>query len=278
MPNINVSINTRRPFGALGTGRRTLENLKSWLQAIEGGKVQSDSVIVSRNDTVALGDAAYAGQAVAGLIFSSSSGAVGATLAGTLVTVTWATSDTASMTAWCAAVRASTAVNRYVTAVNRCVAMTLASVTAGQGVSVCGVPFTAVSGTPVNPGEFDISGSNTADALSLTTAINRHPSLAGRVRAVSSSAVVVVGLLESRDPLANEVVNSYASTITINTAQNFPAHSVGLVLAMVPGVIGNEVRATASGTNVTIATDGSAGFLGQGTGGATANNITVITP
>lgn len=42
--------------------------------------------------------------------FASSSGAVGATINGTLVTVTWATSDAASATAFCAAVLADVTV------------------------------------------------------------------------------------------------------------------------------------------------------------------------
>ena len=58
-----------------------------------------------------------------------------------------------------------------------------------------------------------------------------------------------------------------ATTFTINTA--IPtAGAVTAILATVPGDIGNEVRLTASGTNVTAITNGTAGFLGHGTGGA----------
>lgn len=278
MPNVNISISTRRPFGPLATGRRGLQALADLLQEIIGGQAQSDSVIYSRNDTVALGNAAYPGQAVAALVFSGGAGAMGATLAGTLVTTTFATSDLVTMTAWCAAVRANASVNQYVTAVNRVSAVTLASVTAGQGISVCGIGFTAISGTPTAFGQFDISGSDTADATSLALAINRHPALAGRVRAASQAAVLLVGLLESRDATPDERLVVNGSTMTAANSVNFPAHSAGLILAMVPGVIGTEIRATASGTGVTIATAGTAGFLGGGTGGATAANIAVITP
>ena len=148
MPNVNISISTRRPFGPLMTGRRGLYALRDLIGEIIGGNTQSDSLIYSRNDAVALGSAAYPGQAVAGLVFSSGTGTVGCSIAGTAVTVTWATSDVASMTAWCAAVRANASVNQYVTAVNRCVAFTLASVTAGQGINICGIGFTAVNGAP----------------------------------------------------------------------------------------------------------------------------------
>lgn len=278
MPNVNISISTRRPLGPLATGRRGLQALADLLQEIIGGQAQSDSVIYSRNDTVAFGSAAYPGQAVAALVFSGGAGAMGATLAGTLVTTAFTSTDLATMTAWCAAVRANASVNQYVTAVNRVTAVTLASVTAGQGIIICGVSFTAVNGTPTAFGQFDMSGTDTADAASLALAINRHPSLAGRVRAANSGAVLVVGLLESRDATPDERVVINGSTMTAANGLNFPAHSVGLILAMVPGAIGTEIRATASGTGVTIATAGTAGFLGTGTGGGTAANIAVITP
>lgn len=279
MPNVNISISTRRPFGPLMTGRRGLTSLRDLINEIIGGQTQSDCVVYSRNDAVAFGSEAYPGQAVAALVFASSAGMVGCTLAGTVVTVTWATSDVLSMSAWCAAVRANASVNRYVTAANRVTSITLASVTAGQGLNICGVRFTAVGAAPTAFGEFDVSGSDTADATSLALAINRHPSLAGRVRAVSSTGVVYIGLTESRAATPDETVTPYATTITLNTAPNFPAHTVGLVLAMVPGAIGTEVRcSTATGTNVSLATNGTAGFLGNGTGGASAANIAVITP
>jgi hypothetical protein len=60
------------------------------------------------------------------------------------------------------------------------------------------------------------------------------------------------------------------TTFTINAA-NPVAGDACAVLAIVPGDIGNEVRlSTPTGTNVTVATNGTAGFLGNGTGGGTA--------
>lgn len=278
MPNLILSLNTRRPYGPLVTGRRALRAVRDWLSEIESGHVQSDSVIMSRNDAVALGSEAYAGQAAAALVFATSSGTVGCTVCGTVVTVTWATSDAASMSNWCSTLRGTAAVNRRATAVNRVATLTLASVTAGQGLSICGVGFTAVNGAPTAFGQFDMSGTDTADATSLALAINRHPSLAGRVRAVSNGAAVYVGLLESRAATPDESVSGAPSTITVANAV-FAASAVGLVLAMVPGDIGNEVRtSTATGTNVSLATNGTAGFLGNGTGGASAANLVLITP
>lgn len=278
MPNLNLSLSTRRPFGRQWSGRRGLRELINWLQAVASGEVQSDAVWYNTQDAVALGSSAYPGQAVAAYILASASGNVTADLCGTTITVDAdvAGSDTAAQTAFCALVRETTAVNRRATACNRVATVALSTVLAGQGLSLCGVRFTAVNGTPVNFGEFDMSGSNTADATSLALAINRHPSLAGRVRAVSSVANVYVGLLETRDPTAFESIQSYASTITVTNGA-FAAAAVGLVLAQVAGDIGNEVRfANATGTGASIATNGTSGFLGNGTGGGTTN--VMITP
>jgi hypothetical protein len=283
MPNITVSANVLRRTGLNNAGRQDSTGLRyliNALQAAESGLNQSDGFLVSVNDDVALGNAAFSGQAVAMLVASSGSGSVGGSICGTAITVTWATSDTASMTALAAAIRGNTSVNRRVTATNISMGVTLASVTAGQQLNVCGALFTAVNGTPVNIGEFDMSGTDTADATSLALAINRHPSLALRYRAVSSAGAVrifpttarTISPLTISDKFAG--VLSFASTITVNT--QFPvATAFCAVLADVPGDIGNECRLTASGTGMTAVTNGTTNFLGNGTGGGTAPYLVV---
>lgn len=275
MPNQNFSINTRRPFGVVRGGRQTLRDLANWLEKIISGKVQSDAVVFSRQDAVALGDAAYGGQACGLLVGSTLTGTVGATIDGTAVTVTAAGGDTATQTLLAAAIKANSSVNAKVTCAQRVAQLTLASVLVGTTVRIFGVLFTAVSGTPVNPGEFDISGSDTADATSLALAINRHPSLAGRCRAVSSVGAVYVGLLEDRTALPGEIINlASAATITINTAVPVAGATL-LVLAAVPGAIGNCCTVVASGTGMTYAT-ANAGKLGAGQGGGTT--FTYVVP
>lgn len=69
--------------------------------------------------------------------------------------------------------------------------VTLASVLAADTVTVAGTVFTAVSGTPVGA-QFDISGTDTADAASLVAAINAHATVSKYV--VASSALGVVTL------------------------------------------------------------------------------------
>ncbi|MDP2271262.1 MAG: hypothetical protein Q8K32_11060 [Archangium sp.] len=275
MPNQTVTLNTRRPFGVIRGGRATLRELANWLEKVLSGEVQCDNVVLAINDAVALGDLAFAGQAVGALVLSGGAGAVGATIDGTLVTAAFATSDTVTMTAVMAAIRANATVNRKVTAVNRIARMTLASVLVGTTVQVFGITFTAVNGAPTGFGQFDMSGSDTADALSLALAINRHPSLAGRCRAVSNVGAVYVGLLEDRAPTSEELLSlPSAATITINAA--FPTVSAfGLLFAMVPGDIGNCCTVVASGTGMTYAT-ANAGKLGGGQGGGTA--LTLVVP
>lgn len=276
MPNVTLQFNVKRATGLLNSSQAAGADAGNYLlralQAAVSGRNQSDGLVYSVNDATALGDSAYAGEALAALVMTGSSGAVGGTIAGTLVTVVWATSDTASSTALVAAIRASAAINRKVTATNLAMKVTLATVLAGQYIDICNVRFTAVNGAPVNVGEFDMSGADTADALSLAQAINRHPAMALRYRAVSSVGAVFIFPSTSR--ALTPTVDKWAvitnpgsfSTFTINTAIPTLGPTTA-ILASVAGDIGNEVRCVASGTNVTALTSGSAGFLGHGMGG-----------
>ena len=274
MSNQTVTFNTRRPFGTVRGGRPTLRQLSDWLNEVAGTAVQSDSVILSFQEAVALGDLSVAGPSVGLLTLSGGAGAVGATIDGTLVTAAFATSDAVTMTAVMAAIRANASVNRKVTAVNRVARMTLASVLAGTTVNVFGTVFTAVNGAPTALGQFDMSGADAADATSLALAINRHPSLSGRYRAVANAAVVNIGLLEDRAPTTEELItNPSAATITINVAAP-TVGAFGLIFAMVPGALGDCCTVVASGTGMSYAT-ANAGKLGGGTGGGSTQVVVV---
>lgn len=269
MPNVLVSINTRRPFGRNWTGKRAITALAKLLQDVNSGAVQSDAVVYGSNDTQSLGDAAYAGPACALLVGSTLTGAVSTTINGEDIEVTAAGGDTATQALLAAAIRADATVNGLVGVTTRLAKVTLATVLAGTALRVFGALFTAVNGSPAAFGEFDMSGNDTADALSLALAINRHPSLAGRCRAVSSAGVVYIGLLDDREPTLDEVVGpASATTVTINT--RVPAASaVSMVYCLTPGVVGNAITATVAGTGLTLVTAGS-GKLGGGTGGPTS--------
>lgn len=281
MPNITISFNQRRQAGLLRSRAQGSDAGRWLLRALESavnGTDQCDGLLWNANDDVSLGSTAHGGPAVGALVMATSSGTVGGSVCGTAITVTWATSDTASSTALAAAIRASTAINRRVTATNLSMRVTLATVTAGQFIDICNVRFTAVNGTPTDFGQFDMSGTDTADATALCLAINRHPALAMRWRAVSAAGLVYVFPTSDRSGSVTgakfEAITNPGgfSTFTVNQAV-LAAGPATAVLAIVPGDIGNECRLTASGTNVTAATNGTAGFLGHGTGGGVSQQF-----
>lgn len=269
MPSLVVVANYQRPFGPVQTQKEGLRHYLNQLLGVQEGTVDSQSVGIYQNDGVAVDSASFSGPAIGILAGSSLAGAVGGTIGGTLVTATAAGGDIATQTLVAAAIRANTTVNQFVTASNVCARMTLASVVAGTTVNVGNITFTAVATAAAirNFGEFNIDGSDTADAAALALAINRHPALQQRIRAVSIAGVVHCVLLDSaRATRAVESIsNPSASTITVNQATFIPAVTC-FVIAAIPGVIGNFVTVVASGTGMTYSTNGTAGQLGNGTG------------
>ena len=270
MPTLNISISTKRQLGLLRStvvGTEALRHLVNVLDGVATGREPSDGVMWNANDTTTLGDQAFAGPACGVLVCSGGAGAMGATIDGSLVTAAFTTSDTITAGLIAAAIRASAAVTRKVCATNLGMQLTLASVTAGQYIDICNTRFTAVNGTPANFGEFDTSGADAADATSLAQAINRHPSLSMRWKAVSAAAVV--HLFPSTDRTAKQfeaLTNPGAfSTFTLNQAAPALGAKVGIT-AQCAGDIGNCVTVVASGTGVTYST-ANAGKLGGGTGG-----------
>lgn len=269
MPSLLVVANYRRPFGPLQTQKEGWRHYVNRVIGAGDGSVEADNGLILQNDDVAVGSTAFAGQAVGILALSGGAGAVGGTIGGTLVTATFATSDLVTAGLIAAAIRNNTTVNQFVTASNVCARMTLASVVAGTTVNVCGTTFTAVATAAVirEFGQFNIDGTDTQDAAALALAINRHPSLVGRVRAVSIAAVVHLVLLDTARasrPIES-VGQASAGTIVVNQAKFVPSVTV-FVIANIPSVLGNFVTVVASGTGVTYSTNGTAGQLGNGTG------------
>lgn len=274
MPNFTLSGSTRRPFGTIAGRRQTLRQMINWLESIISGEVAAGPLIFSRNDAVALGDQAFGGQAVGALVLAAGAGAVGATIDGTAVTAVFAVSDSNTMTLVAAAIKAAAAVNRKVTCTQWVAGLSFAAVVAGTTVDVFGIRFTAVAGAPSTFGEFDVSGADAADAASFALAVNRHPALNGRCRAVANGATIYIGMVEDRAPHSDEVIGlPSAATITVLAA----APVLGTVLmlfAMVPGDIGNCVTVVPAGVGMTYAT-ANAGKLGAGQGGGSSLSIVV---
>lgn len=275
MPSMQIFINTRDPIGPnVWTGKEGIQHVINFLNAVQGGQRTCDSIKFGWNDSVSIDALSSLGQACGLVTMASSSGAVGVVVGGVTATVTWAASDTASSTALAAAIRALTTVNGFVTASNLLMKATCATVLAGTTIEVGGAVFTAIANgvTPTVHGQFSIGANDTATALNLATAINRHPSCVGRYRAASIAAVLYVGLPDNRTPLPidairNPLTSAGATATTITLDASVPTAGVSTMLfAAQPGLCGNFVTAVASGTNVTYATNGTAGQLGSGTG------------
>lgn len=284
MPNMNISINYRRPLGPSGRFLQ-LEGLREVIRFLEGcttGRSECDGVTWGYNDTAGpASNNAYAGRAAGLLVGSSLSGAVGGTIGGTLVTVTAAGGDTATQTLLAAAIRASATVGLFVTATNKLAQLTVASVVAGTTVVIWNQTFTAIANgaTVRDAGQFSVGASDTACALNLATAINQHPVLASHIRAVSVVGAVYIGDV---DDLTTTIATAgirdkSASTITVNAALPV-AGARTMVLAGTPGIIGNFVTVVASGTGMTYVTNGTAGQLGLGTGGVLSTFTQVVQP
>jgi hypothetical protein len=284
MPNMSISINYRRPLGLSGRFIQ-LEGLREAIRLLEGcasGRAECDGITWGYNDTAGpASNNAYAGRAAGLLVGATLTGAVGGTIGGTLVTVTAAGGDTVTQSALAAAIRANATVGLFVTATNKLSQLTVASVVAGATVVVWNQTFTAIANgaTVRDAGQFSVGASDTACALNLATAINQHPSLASRVRAVSVVGAVFIG---DTDDLATSISTAgirspSATTITVNVA--LPVAGVRtMVLAGTPGIIGNFVTVVASGTGMTYLTNGTAGQLGLGMGGVVPAFQQVVQP
>jgi len=282
MPQASIHINYRRPRGypAL-VGIEAIRYFKNMLEGVVAGTVESDMVNLRYNDSITpLADGYVGGQAAGLIVAATGTGTVGATIGGTAITVTWATSDILTQTALAAAIRASAVTSLFCTATSKLMSLTCASVLTGTTVNICNTTFTALANgvTPAVDGEFTVGGSDTACALSLVKAINHHPSTAGRIRAVSVAGVVYIGLVDNRTALPTDAIR-YASASTISIGVAVPTASARvMVIATTPGMIGNFVTVVASGTNYTYSTNGTAGQLGQGSGGPQLTGSVDVVP
>jgi hypothetical protein len=182
MPNMSIQITSRRPFGPPRPRHNGLSWLVNYLQSVASGTRSAEIVGVGYNDSSAVGSDYTLGPAIGMLVGSSGAGSVGGTIGGTAVTVTFATSDTVTAGLLAAAIRANTTVNKFVTASNLSMAITLASVTAGQTVIIGGQTFTAVATASAirEFGHFNIDGTDTQDAAALGLERRRGHHLPGR--------------------------------------------------------------------------------------------------
>jgi hypothetical protein len=157
-------------------------------------------------------------------------------------------SDTADMTAFIAAVVASTTagVAGDVTGCNLVGTATLANVTAGQKLVLDGQPLKATSYATGRQAEFDISGNDTADATALVNCINNHNVLRHKFFAESAAGVVTI---RQKTGTVGATLTTEAATITLGglSSGKLAASSTGLLVARGRGTLGNGVRVVTKG-------------------------------
>ena len=251
-------------FGTSTTLLKKSDLLKAVANAINNGS----GATVIPNFHLQPNSSTYGRRANAVWALSAASGDVVCTVNGVDLTVTYATSDIVTAGLMAAAVNASTnaLVQYMVQGTHYRGTLALSSVAAGAQVAVCGYVFSAVSGTPTELGQFDISGNNAADATSLALAINKMPVLNDLVVAVASSANVFVYLLGDAAATAQQKLRKISSGFTVTA---IAAVAECAVVAYQPGTMGNCVTIAASGTGASI--NGSAARLSGGIGTSVAD-------
>jgi hypothetical protein len=239
------------PFGTFVTRkpREKVNRFAEYLRAIAGsgilGRAQSRPSIVAGTahavGTVTLATALAADTVtINGVAFTAVTGVAGAnqfSIDGTDIVDAsgLVTSINASVTAL---------VSGYVKADNRSATVTLASVTAGQTVTIGGVTFTAITGTSTSLVQFDVSGDDTADAAALVAKANAHPYLREQLVASSALGVVTLRQLPFGPPRTLGLSKSGAG-ITVSGATL--AASAGVLLAAVAkGQEGNQATLASS--------------------------------
>jgi len=270
--NTLVSLSHRVPLDlGRSNSRKGREVMVALANLVNGqGIGQVDAAVVVANQ------ATMGACAGATLVISGGAGAVGGIINGVTITATHS-SDTADGALIATAINASVnaIVQGFVRATGLGGSFTLASVVAGTvlkiGVGTSTYEFVAVSGTTTTLGRFDISGNDTADALSLAAAINCFPILNQSIRAESVAGVCHIYPLDNT--ATGKRLMASAATVTVS---QIAAVARCHVAAVMPGNIGNAFTIALSGTGVTVANTNTrlVGGLGGTTGTVKRVNAT----
>ena len=244
---VAISHRTALDLGRNGSkrGREVVVSLANLLEGQGVGRV--DGLVLNANQ------ATMGAAAGATLIYATASGAVGGIINGVTVTATHS-SDVADGALVATAINSSVnaLVQGFVRASGFGGSFTLASVVAGTVLKIrvgrSTYEFTAVSGATTTLGQFDISGTDTADALSLAAAINAFPILNQTIRAESVAGVCHVYAMDS--VTTDKALMANAATVTVS---QIAAVARTHIAAAIPGAIGNAVTIALSGTGVTVA-------------------------
>jgi hypothetical protein len=141
----------------------------------------------------------------------------------------------------------STGIVQLAKASARSATITLASTTDGESVTIGNVTFTARNGATTDMLQFDVSGSDTADATALAAAINAHPYLSQYVLALSAAGVVTV----YERPAVVPGLAGAASALSQNNS-SYPTSANAIALAKSGAHITLSGAQIAAGANVLI--------------------------
>lgn len=267
MPFLQLQINTSRPL-AVGAskGKAALRKVSNLIQGalagtntVTGWQLLNDNT--PQDGTTAPGSLCRSG--AVGL-FATGTGTETCIINGTSVAVTWATSDANTVSLMVAAILANTTVNPFVAATKYVGKLTLATMTEGQTIGICGYTFTATAAATGNPFEFSIETDDAASATALAQAINRSPLCTKLVAVPDGTDSVYLGLTENRAARSDEIFSPVPSTVT--ATQILATGAFYMVFARQPGLIGNTCTLTVTGTNHS-AISAVSGKLGGGLGG-----------
>lgn len=192
-------------------------------------------------------------------------------------------SDIETATELARALNASTTaiVSKHVEASNWAGSVTLATCLAGTIVRIAGHEFVATNGVNspnvAGYGDFDMSSTDTNDAVALKNAINAHPVLSHDVFATSSVGVVTIRQRRGTAALGRITIEGIAGVTPSGAAATtqFVATSVVAISAKHEGQSGNAVT-TASSNGTRLAVTGSAARLSGGTGAASGTQVRMV--
>ena len=181
---------------------------------------------------------------------ATTSGDFTITINGVDTVVSFTSSQTATATAAVAALNALTANalvygGRNIEADNRKATLTLTSTAIGMTFQLGAYTFTAVQKAADNPSQFEVSGSDTADAGKLVTAINTHPGTKDLVVADNSAGVVTIRSRRASTPDRDLQLKVSSESLS---AAVLTASTVVTVSCVQPGVMGNWITTAVAGT------------------------------
>lgn len=138
---------------------------------------------------------------------------------------------------------------RSIEADNRKATITLTSCAIGTYFDICGQRITAVAKAADNPSQFEVSGSDTADAQKLVAAINTHPVLQDLVCADNSSGVVTVRSRRASTPDRDLAISGSGEVVS---AAVLTASTVVCVSCVRKGHVGNWITTAVAGTGTAV--------------------------